>query len=233
MASACLLACATLAVASLWTAAARVRSADRNGDGRADVWRTYNRQGQLAEVDVDTNFDGRADVHEYFERGSLVRRETDRDFNDRVDLVQDFDPATREQVRSVVDVDFDGTADLLVLFRGGEPAFSTWTRPVVALAGSGHSTPGSPAPHRTANDQLAPLQDPFRADLSLRTVHVPASAADWVGLSTSGGLAAASDDAASPLASSSALSGSRACRPAAAPVDPHSPRGPPASHLLS
>ena len=54
-----------------------------------------------------------------------MRRDSDRDFNDRVDLVQEFDPTTHEHVRTVVDVDSDGTADLLVLFQDGRPVFST------------------------------------------------------------------------------------------------------------
>src|SRR5712691_4157545 len=102
----CALAGAAVAAISLWSPAALVRAADQNGDGRPDVWRVYDRQGQLAEVAVDSNFDGRSDVHEYYERGALVRRESDRDFNDRVDLVQEFDPATGEPERSIVDVDF-------------------------------------------------------------------------------------------------------------------------------
>src|SRR4029077_17187245 len=101
-----------------------VRSADRNGDGRADTWNMYDREGQGSQGSIDTNFDGRADVPERYERGALVRRELDRDFNDRVDLVQEFDPTTHEYARSVTDVDFDGTADLLVLFQGGRPVFS-------------------------------------------------------------------------------------------------------------
>jgi hypothetical protein len=218
---------------SLWSPAARVRTADQNGDGRPDVWRTYNRQGQLSEVAVDTNFDGRADVQEYYERGALVRRESDRDFNDRVDLVQEFDPTTREQVRSVVDVDFDGTADLLVLFRGGEPVFSKWARPVAPVVDTGFAALKAETSRRTANDQLTPLQDPFRTDLSVRAVHVLVGAGDSVGLSTSGGLPASCRDVVGPLASSSTIPGSSVSRPASATLVPYSPRGPPASSRLA
>src|ERR1700729_2648150 len=114
------------AAVSLWPPAGYIRTEDHNGDGRPDVWRAYDRNGQLFEVAVDTNFDGRSDVHEYYERGTLVRRESDRDFNDRVDLIEEFDPATREQLRSLEDVDDDGIADLLVLFQGGQPVFRKW-----------------------------------------------------------------------------------------------------------
>ncbi len=129
------------------------------------------------------------DVHEHYERARVsVRRETDRDFNDRVDLIEEFDPATSERVRSVEDVDYDGTADLLVLFQGGEPVFrkcpSGRHRPVSARA---VSTPGPASRQRlverTADDQLAPLEDPFRTDLAMRAARVAAGSGDCVGLS--------------------------------------------------
>src|SRR5882672_4543223 len=101
MVSLCAVACSVAAAVSLWLPSGALRTQDKNGDGRPDV-------------------------HEYYQRGALVRRESDRNFNDRVDLVQEFDPATREHTRSVVDVDFDGRADLLVLFRDGQPVFSKW-----------------------------------------------------------------------------------------------------------
>src|SRR5215831_18265974 len=86
-----------------------VRPEDQNHDGRPDVWRVYDDRGQLQSAAFDTNFDGRSDVQEYYQRGRLVRREADRDFNDRVDLLQEFDSVTQESTRAVIDVDFDGT----------------------------------------------------------------------------------------------------------------------------
>src|SRR6202521_3362175 len=88
----CALALAAAGAASLWHASGYVRTEDQNGDGRPDVWRVYDRQGLLSEVTADTNFDGRSDVHEYYEHGALVRRESDGDFNGRVDFVQEFEP---------------------------------------------------------------------------------------------------------------------------------------------
>ena len=223
--------CAAATAASLWSPVADICSADLNGDGRPDSWRRYDRQGQLSEVAVDTNFDGRADVQEYYERGALVRRESDRDFNDLVDLVQEFDPATSESTRSVADVNFDGVADLLVLFRDGQPVFSKWApsdEPAVART----SVLKADTSSRTANDQLAPFQDPFSTDLSVRAVRVLASAGDSVGLSSSGGLPASRPDGNSPLAFSSAISGQDVSRPATISIVPYPPRGPP-PHLLS
>ena len=229
----CALAGAAAAAMLLWPPGGDVRTEDQNRDGRPDVWRVYDRQGQLAEVAVDTNFDGRSDVHEYYEGGALVRRESDRDFNDRVDLVQEFDPTTREHARSVVDVDFDGTADLFVLFQGGQPVFSKWAHLVTPAAVSAGATLHAEASPRTADDQLAPLEDPFRTDLAVRAIRVGVGFDDGIGLATSGGLPEPCSDVVSPLASSSGVSDSRVSHPPSATVVPYSPRGPPPSRLLS
>jgi hypothetical protein len=183
-------------------------------------------------VSVDTNFDGRSDVHEYYERGVLVRRDSDRDFNDRVDLVEEFDAATNEHVRSVVDVDYDGTADLLVLFQGNHPVFTKWMHPVAPDAAKSHATRHPDASPRSADDQLTPLDDPFRTDLAMRSVRVAVGAGEYIGLSTSGGLPAAGLDLAGSLAPSSDSSIASDSYLSSTSVIPYSPRGPPTSLLL-
>src|SRR6516162_8946961 len=172
--------CTTVA-ASLWSAGyphsvvnvQSVRTDDRNGDGRPDVWRTYDREGLVIEQAIDSNFDGRSDVHEYYVRGALVHRESDRNFDDRVDLVEDFDATTHEHVRSVVDSDFDGTADLLVLFQAGRPVFSKW-------APSAQTTARDPIVARPGSRDLAPLTDPFTSDLTFRSTPRSEEAPDSV-----------------------------------------------------
>jgi hypothetical protein len=146
----------------------RVRTQDSNGDGRPDIWRAYNNRGQLTTVRIDVDFDGRADIDEYYENGALVRRESDRDHDGRTDLVEDFDPETHERVRSVVDIDRDGTADVLTLFRGGRPvsrkrAHSPDARQPVDRI---HTGPGVDI-RRGAEDPHIPLTDPFRTDAAL------------------------------------------------------------------
>ena len=230
--SLCAVACSVAAAISLWLPSGALRTQDRNGDGRPDTWRVYDRQGRLAEVTVDTNFDGRPDVHEYYQRGALVRRESDRNFNDSVDLVQEFDPTTREHTRSVVDVDFDGRADLLVLFRDGKPAFSKWAQPAAPVVASTVALYADTSPRATIG-QLAPLEDPFSRDLSVSAAHGSVPSGDLVGLSTSGGLPASGNDVVGPLASSSNVSGSFVSHPSSAIVVPYAPRGPPAAYLPS
>jgi hypothetical protein len=216
---------------SLWPPASYVRTEDQNGDGRPDVWRAYDRNGQLFEVAVDTNFDGRSDVHEYYERGALVRRESDRDFNDRIDLIEEFDPATREQLRSLEDVDYDGIADLLVLFQGGQPVFRKWAHPAPPAGIRGgrrlHADVPSATSSRTADDQLAPLEDPFRADVVIRPIRATARSGDCVGLSTSGGLPESRSQFGGALVSSSRLDSTGHRRSPSAVLATLSSRGPP------
>jgi hypothetical protein len=222
----CAGACVAAAAVSLWPAG-YVRTEDHNGDGRPDVWRAYDRHGQLSEVAVDTNFDGRSDVHEYYERGALVRRESDRDFNDQVDLIEEFDPATSERVRSVEDVDYDGTADLLVLFQGGQPVFRKWAHPVAPAVPGGGRDRHPDVSSRTADDHLEPLEDPFRTDLAMRAAPVAAGSGDCVGLSTSGGLPDSCRHVGSPLAASSGLEPVGQRRSPSTILDATSSRGPP------
>jgi len=150
------------------------RTEDLNRDGRPDVWRAYGRDGRIARVTVDTNFDGRSDVEELYENGILVRRQTDRNFDDQIDLVQDFDPATRQIVRSLSDVNADGVADLLVLFQNGTPVFSKWMS-----AGASDRLPEmlvAQAAAQPSNQPLSTLHDPFSGDLAFKAVRVDATA---------------------------------------------------------
>jgi hypothetical protein len=227
------LACAAAAMVSRWPSAVDIRTEDHNGDGRPDVWRTYDPHGQLRTVAVDTNFDGRSDVREYYSGGALVRRDSDRDFNDRVDLVEEFNPTTRERVRSVVDVDYNGTADLLVLFQAGRPIFSKWVGPPTPNLGGSASRANASASERTADAQLAPLDDPFSQDAALRAVRVLARSGEFIGLSTSGGMPSSPTDTTVSLAPSSSVSVLDLTALPSATVPSDAPRGPPLSPLLS
>jgi len=181
----CVLSCAIVAGFEVWPAARGLQTTDQNGDGRPDVWRFYDARGRLAQVDVDSNFDGTPDIQEYYEHGVLVRRESDRNFNGQADLVEEFDSDTHGQTRAVVDTDYDGTADLLVLFREGRPVFSKEIR---APQPSGVPTLDPPTVHRGNDGHLIRLTDPSEADTAIRVVHTPATDDGYVGLSTSGGL---------------------------------------------
>lgn len=226
VAAAPLVACIAIAMACAWWPARASQTADRNGDGRPDVWRVYDHQRQVSDVFVDTNFDGRSDVHEYYEHGVLRRRDSDRDFSDRVDLVEEFDLATQDQVRAVTDVDFDGRADLLELFQGGAAVYVKWADPVAPVPAGGSPAREVSASPRTADDPLARLGDPFLGDLAMSGVLVAGDSGDAVGLSTSGGLPAFLANTSVPTVSSPAPV-SPVALPFSTTTNRHSPRGPP------
>ena len=203
----------------------RSRTEDLNRDGQPDVWRAYGRDGRIARVAVDTNFDGRSDVEELYENGILVRRQTDRDFDDRIDLVQDFDPATRQIVRSLTDVNADGVADLLVLFQNGTPVFSKWMS-----AGARGGLPQAlvaRAATQPSNQPPSALHDPFSGDLAFKAVSVDASADEPFSLPAPIGPPEAVARPAIFAASAQTLAVDRPL-PATTPLGTSSLRGPPA-----
>lgn len=178
--------CLLIVCAAVWLPGGRAFTEDRNHDGRPDVWRSYNTHGQLVSVALDTNFDGRSDVNEFYDNGALIRRELDRDFNSLVDLVQEFDPATQQIVRSISDVDADGVADILLLFQNGQPVYSKWARRQTLNAPAAFDEPHSAV--ADAGRQLVALSDPFAGDLTVRGTRTAAVTADAFALSTASGL---------------------------------------------
>jgi hypothetical protein len=228
----CAAVCVSTAAVSSWPSSGSVRTEDRNGDGRPDVWRTYDRQGQLTQIAVDTNFDGRSDVLEFYDRGALVRRESDRNFDGRVDLIESFDRTTHERVRAVADVDYDGRADLLLLFRDGRVVYAKRAAPVAnATATSGFSPHAGIPPGR--GESLWPLDDPFLADLAVQAHDRARGPEDGGAVPISGAMPAVlSDLVASPTPSSHGSTSDLSLRPSAA-AGLCSPRGPPAFRLTT
>jgi hypothetical protein len=210
-------------VACYWANSGVVRTEDRNDDGRPDVWRTYDTENQLVAVAIDTNFDGRSDVHEYYDHGVLLRRELDRDFNDQIDLAEDFDRVTHDVLREIVDVNGDGSADLLVLFEAGQPVFSQWVVSTRTNLARHEQVRGLLIGHRDSADPLASLLDPFRPDT---TVSKAAGSDGTVGLFTWGGLPASDMHAVTPATSASLDARDPQPRSLVA-LSPRSPRGPP------
>jgi hypothetical protein len=222
----CVLSCASVAAIGVWPAHRDIQTVDQNGDGRPDVWRTYDSRGQLTKIEVDSNYDGSPDIQEYYQQGFLVRRESDRNFNGQTDLVEDFDPQTHGQTRSVVDIDYDGTADILVLFRDGRPVFSR------RAAAPRHSVPELqrvPVVDHRGTAQLVPLADPFESDASIRGTSITSTEEGSIGLSTSGGLPHPRFVALAHLSASARLLADDTCSHALTLLRSRPSRAPPAS----
>lgn len=222
----CVVSCATLAALEVWPESQRIQTGDQNGDGRPDLWRRYDDHGHLTEIDRDTNFDGSPDIQEYFRSGVLVRRESDRNFNGQTDLVEEFDPGTQAQTRSIVDVDYDGTADVLVLFRDGQPVVSKQLGDLNKARGQ---RPDASANRQRDGVQLTELIDPSESELSVRGSRTLTTHDQIIGLSTSGGLPYARFILVGRPGRSATLV-SNVAEPDATTVHlPHAPRAPPLS----
>ena len=83
--------------------------ADRNYDGKSDVWITYEK-GLILKVAFDTQFKGLADETHYYRDGKLKRIERDRNGDGKVD-VWEFYLADGKLERMGVDLDFNGKVD--------------------------------------------------------------------------------------------------------------------------
>lgn len=222
------LACTAVACGSWTLRSGYVRTEDRNHDGRPDLWRFYDAAGQLRRTLTDTNFDGASDTADYYEHGAVARRVVDRNFDRQADRDDEFDWVTHERVRSVVDVDFDGRADLLVLFQDGKAVQTTWasdlptnTRRVMAPDGDPTATTPS----------FAPMLDPFRGTAAFRAVHTIAPLDSTLALTSTGGLPIAPVRA-GPPARTSTVGLANAESFASRSLRPSPTRGPPSASLI-
>lgn len=213
----CMIALTAGAVVQSWPVGPRLRAEDRDGDGRPDVWRIYDQQGQLVEIDLDTNRDGRPDVQEHYRHGVLVRRESDRNFNGQIDLVEEFGSPGVEPVRELIDVDYDGSADLLILFQNGRPV-------AVKEAPKAVSAPAQTRAAAPARGVLIALLNPFANDNTFQGV-VP-TADPWVGLAPSTAVAAAAPSVDAPASVSVSIVAAPDRLSSIRPTV-RSPRGPP------
>ena len=71
--------------------------ADRNYDGRIDLWINFV-DGRLAEEDVDTNNDGKPDVWKFYVDGQLQRIRRDRNFDGKADVWEIYSRGRLERV---------------------------------------------------------------------------------------------------------------------------------------
>ena len=82
--------------------------ADRDYDGRIDVWLNFV-DGRLAQEDVDTNKDGKADVWKFYVNGQLQRIRRDKNGDGKPDLWEMYSKGRLERVGT--DETFDGHVD--------------------------------------------------------------------------------------------------------------------------
>ena len=91
---------------------------DVNGDGRADI-RTVRRGGTVFCRETDANFDGRVDIIRFFDEMGRPRRvEDDYDFDGRIDIVATY--ANGVLVSDLLDTNFDGRIDTWRDYQSGK-----------------------------------------------------------------------------------------------------------------
>ena len=95
-----------------------VATLDVNGDGQVDV-RTQLVDGRPRCRETDANFDGRVDILRWFDpaSGDVTRVEDDYDFDGRVDVVASFENGVIAS--DMMDTNFDGLVDTWRTYRGG------------------------------------------------------------------------------------------------------------------
>ena len=200
-----------------WTLVACLSA--RSGAG-GTVWCRYDAHGELVERILDTNGDGRPDVVEYYGHGALLRRDSDRNFNGVTDLVEDFDADTQQPVRSIVDQDYDGKADLLVLFRNGEPVVTERASAEPAGARDDATVPGSTA------WGLVSFRNPFDASPALDSPAQLARREPWMAGGTADAMLASPAGVAGTLTIGPSVQRSHRTE-FTADLSVRSPRGPP------
>ena len=82
---------------------------DLNGDGRVDVWETYDDEGNVAKQAYDLDFDGKPDLVITYEKGQLVRKERDSKGTGKVDTWEYWEDGKLDRIG--VDTDGDGVVD--------------------------------------------------------------------------------------------------------------------------
>jgi hypothetical protein len=95
-----------------------IETRDVDGDGRVDI-RTEMADGRPRCRETDANFDGRVDIYRWFDasNGQVTRVEEDYDFDGRIDVVANFEAGVL--ARDVMDTNFDGLTDTWRTYRGG------------------------------------------------------------------------------------------------------------------
>ena len=89
---------------------------DMTWDGRVDIWRYFDDQGQVEREEWDTDYDGNVDETRFFENGVIVRSERDRNNDGRPDIFRYY--AKGQLERKEVDTNGDGQIDRWEYFNG-------------------------------------------------------------------------------------------------------------------
>jgi antitoxin component YwqK of YwqJK toxin-antitoxin module len=89
---------------------------DVNWDGKVDIWRYFDADGQVSKEEWDTDFDGNIDETRTFDAGVVVQSERDRNNDGKTDIWRFYKAGKLERKES--DTNGDGKADRWEYFNG-------------------------------------------------------------------------------------------------------------------
>lgn len=89
---------------------------DVTWDGKTDIWRYFDDNGQATKEEWDTDYDGNIDETRYFEGGIIVRSERDRNNDGKPDVMRYYKQGKLE--RKETDTNGDGQVDRWEYFQG-------------------------------------------------------------------------------------------------------------------
>jgi hypothetical protein len=93
------------------------REVDTNLDGKKDVVRRYNDQGEPIEERADTNYDGTLDRSSRFSRGKITLIEIDQNQDDKPEETRYYQEGKLSRVQR--DTNADGKPDIWEIYAGG------------------------------------------------------------------------------------------------------------------
>lgn len=99
-----------LALGNYLYAAEETRTADRNNDGKPDVWIIRDEKGART-TKADLNFDGNPDMYTYYKDNRRVKLEIDIDYDGKLDQVSEY--VDDKLVRLQRDSNQDGKLELI------------------------------------------------------------------------------------------------------------------------
>lgn len=98
----------------------RKEAIDLNNDKQPDIFNYYatDQRRRLVRKESDINFDGKVDVTSHYEDGNLTREEIDADFDGRLDWTDFYQDGKR--IRQEADTQWDGKTDTWKFFEEGK-----------------------------------------------------------------------------------------------------------------
>lgn len=98
----------------------RKEAIDLNNDKQPDIFNYYSldQRKRLVRKESDINFDGKVDVTSHYEDGKLIKEEIDADFDGKPDWTDFYEEGKR--IRQEGDTQFDGKVDTWKYFEEGK-----------------------------------------------------------------------------------------------------------------